>query len=104
MVGGSELAFHLLCGRYATENLLCYTPMISSERFVVDEQYREEIFQTTPTDRPLVAHFNGNDPQTVLAAARIVERGYDAVDLNLGGGGGGAGDSSGGENSVQQTS
>ena len=103
MVGGSELAFRLLCGRYATGNLLCYTPMISSERFVVDEQYREEIFQTTPTDRPLVAHFNGNDPQTVLAAARIVERGCDAVDLNLGGGGG-AGDSGGGEDGVQQTS
>ena len=26
MVGGSELAFRLLCRRYATSQLLCYTP------------------------------------------------------------------------------
>ena len=84
MVGGSELAFRLLCRRYATRDLLCYTPMISSERFVVDERYRDEIFQTSALDRPLVAHFNGNDPQTVLAAARLVERRCDAIDLNLG--------------------
>ena len=84
MVGGSELAFRLLCRRYATKELLCYTPMINSVRFASEEAYRVEAFQTCKEDRPLVAHFCGNDPQTLLAAARFVEHRCDAVDLNLG--------------------
>jgi tRNA-dihydrouridine synthase 4 len=38
MVGGSELAFRLLCRRYGAD--LAYTPMMNSERFAVDEEYR----------------------------------------------------------------
>lgn len=84
MVGGSELAFRLLCRRYASRDLLCYTPMMSSERFAVEPDYRKEAFQTCPEDRPLVAHFSANDPETLLAAARHVEGRCDAIDLNLG--------------------
>ena len=84
MVGGSELAFRLLCRRYASSSLLAYTPMMHSDRFVADAAYRNEIFQTNETDRPLVAHFAANDAQTLLAAARLVEASCDAIDLNLG--------------------
>ena len=84
MVGGSELAYRLLCRRYATRELLCYTPMINSVRFAAESSYRKEAFQTCAEDRPLVAHFCGNDPKTLLAAARLVEDSVDAVDLNLG--------------------
>jgi len=84
MVGGSELAFRLLCRRYATPQLLCYTPMMDSGRFVADAAYRNEIFQTSAADRPLVAHFSGNQPDVMLAAARLVQPKVDAVDLNLG--------------------
>jgi hypothetical protein len=82
MVGGSELAFRLLCRRYSCD--LAYTPMINSARFATDPEYRAEQFQTTPEDRPLVAHFSGNDPAQMLAAARHVEGKCDAIDLNLG--------------------
>jgi tRNA-dihydrouridine synthase 1 len=37
MVGGSELAFRLLCRRYGCD--LAYTPMISSDRFINDSTY-----------------------------------------------------------------
>ena len=84
MVGGSELAFRMLCRRYATKRLLCYTPMMNSERFAAEPAYREQIFSTLPADRPLVGHFCGNDPATLLAAARHVEGDVDAIDLNLG--------------------
>ena len=84
MVGGSELAFRLLCRRYASRDLLCYTPMMSSERFASEPDYRKEAFQTCAEDRPLVAHFSGNDPKIMLAAARQVEGKCDAIDLNLG--------------------
>jgi len=107
MVGGSELAFRLLCRRYGAD--LAYTPMINSQRcvprfifvfrslsppaphptththtsFAVDPAYRDVEFQTTPEDRPLVAHFSANDPHELLAAALLVQDQCDAIDLVL---------------------
>jgi tRNA-dihydrouridine synthase 1 len=82
MVGGSELAFRLLCRKYGTQ--LAYTPMINSERFAIDEEYRSQEFQTTNEDRPLVAHFSANDPDILVKAAKFIEDKCDAIDLNLG--------------------
>ena len=82
MVGGSELAFRILTRRHGAT--LCYTPMISSAKFPHDEQYRKDEFQTTPEDRPLVAHFSANDPTQLLQSALLVKDQCDAIDLNLG--------------------
>eukprot|EP01038_Epipyxis_sp_PR26KG_P005647 gene5647-7798_t len=91
MVGGSELAFRVLCRRYGAT--LAYTPMMHSDRFAVDEAYRRDEFQTiapnnsdnnSEVDRPLVAHFCANNPNTFLKAAKYVESMCDAIDLNLG--------------------
>ncbi|CAD7963420.1 unnamed protein product [Amoebophrya sp. A120] len=104
MVGGSELAFRLLVREYNAD--LCYTPMLYSDKFVGGHQagllgnncepeysttgirtaYAEEQFfqQLHKQDRPLVAHFCGNNPQTLLKACKLVENHCDAVDLNLG--------------------
>lgn len=76
-VGGSELAFRLLCRKYGAT--LAYTPMMNSERFVADEAYRKEQFQTISEDRPLVAHFSANNPDILLAAAKLVETSCDAI-------------------------
>jgi len=84
MVGGSELAFRMLVRRYSPAGTLAYTPMMSSARFAAEPEYRDEIFSTLPEDRPLVAHFCANDPQQLLAAARLIESQVDAIDLNLG--------------------
>jgi len=35
-------------------------------------------------DRPLIVQFCGNDPQQVLASAKVLESYCDAVDINLG--------------------
>eukprot|EP00041_Stephanoeca_diplocostata_P038802 m.1556443 g.1556443 ORF g.1556443 m.1556443 type:complete len:770 (+) comp25272_c2_seq20:256-2565(+) len=82
MVGGSELAFRMLTRNHGVT--LCYTPMMYSSRFATDKTYRDAEFQTHPSDRPLVAHFCGNDPDTMLAAARLIEKDCDAIDINLG--------------------
>ena len=79
MVGASELAFRLLCRRYGAT--IAYTPMMNSEKFARDQEYRDEEFQTTPEDRPLVAHFSANDPQVFLAAAKHVEHRCDAIGM-----------------------
>ena len=82
MVGGSELAFRILTRRHGAT--LCYTPMMSSAKFPLDEQYRKDEFQTTPEDRPLVAHFSANDPAQLLQSALLIQDQCDAIDLNLG--------------------
>ena len=84
MVGGSELAFRLLCRRYGAT--VAYTPMLEASRFVGDAGYRRAFFQTHAGDRPLVAHFCGNDPDVVGEACAVAAAtgGVDAVDLNLG--------------------
>ena len=83
MVDQSELAFRLLCRRYHP-NTLCYTPMLHSKRFVNDTTYRNRFFQTCSEDRPLLAQFCGNDADTLIAAAKLIEHDVDGIDLNLG--------------------
>ena len=82
MVGGSELPFRLLARRYGAQ--LCYSPMIYSARFVADAAYRAAELRSAPGDAPLVLHFCGNDPATLLAAARLAAPHCVAVDVNLG--------------------
>ena len=82
MVGASELAFRILCRKYGAQ--LAYTPMMSSEQFAQDEDYRKSEFQTIPEDRPLVCHFSASDPNHFAAAAKLCEHQCDAIDLNLG--------------------
>lgn len=82
MVGASELPFRLLCRRYGAT--IAYTPMMSSELFASDASYRARELEQTHLDRPLVAHFSANNPQTLLAAALIAQDTCDAIDINLG--------------------
>lgn len=58
--------------------------MMHARLFAELPAYRAEQFTTAPGDRPLLAQFCGNDPATVLAAARHVQHAVDGVDLNLG--------------------
>jgi tRNA-dihydrouridine synthase 1 len=82
MVNQSELAFRLLSRRHGAG--LTYTPMLHSTRFTSEEAYRLENFDEHSADRPLVAQFCGDDPATLLAAAKMVQARCDAVDLNCG--------------------
>ena len=86
MVGGSELAFRLLARRHGAD--LAYTPMMKSELFISPKRTPRGIGQLEVhhADAPLVAHFSGNDPAMLLAAAKRAERcpGVCAIDLNLG--------------------
>ena len=89
MVDQSELQYRLLTRRHNTH--VCYTPMFHSRLMTEDVKYRQKVMYdlrcsdtTTSIDRPLLVQFCGNNPDTVLSAAKHVENHCDAVDLNLG--------------------
>ena len=67
--------------------------MIHAEPFASDEEYRRTYFDAwdaadlgpaKDVDRPLIAQLGGDDPHTLLRAARILEPHVDAVDINFG--------------------
>eukprot|EP00002_Diphylleia_rotans_P019471 TRINITY_DN3766_c0_g1_i7.p1 TRINITY_DN3766_c0_g1~~TRINITY_DN3766_c0_g1_i7.p1 ORF type:complete len:299 (-),score=44.34 TRINITY_DN3766_c0_g1_i7:157-1053(-) len=58
--------------------------MFHSYHFSTNEKYRQEHFTTTPEDRPLIAQFCANDPDTLVNATRFLENDVDGIDLNLG--------------------
>lgn len=61
-----------------------YTPMFHAANFASQKKYREKNFSTCPEDRPLIVQFCANNADTLIEAAKHVERDCDGVDLNLG--------------------
>lgn len=87
MVDQSELAWRELSRKYGAD--LCYTPMLNSGVVlrVMGNNKKLDISHFMPTDeydRPIITQFCGNDPDTLLAAAKLVEDQCDAVDINFG--------------------
>jgi tRNA-dihydrouridine synthase 1 len=85
MVDASELPFRILVRRHGAQ--LAYTPMIHAKQFLGLPSYKQTVFTTatdSTIDRPLIAQFCGNDPDTVITAAKQIQHLVDAVDLNLG--------------------
>jgi tRNA-dihydrouridine synthase 1 len=58
--------------------------MMNSKIMIQDKGYLKANFEIDAADRPLFVQLCGNDPQTVLKAAQMVENDCEAVDLNLG--------------------
>lgn len=82
MVEHSELAYRMLCRKFGAP--VVFTQMIHAKTFVASAAIRHQMFTTCLKDRPLIVQFNGDDPETILAAAKYVEDHCDAVDINLG--------------------
>jgi tRNA-dihydrouridine synthase len=83
MVDGSELAFRLACREFGAQ--LTWTPMLHARMTVeTGGTYLSSHFTTSPSDRPLIAQFAGDNADTLIAAARYVEDRVDAIDINLG--------------------
>ncbi len=82
MVDQSELPFRILTRKYGAN--LCYTPMLHSKMMTTQKKYKQEHFTTCAEDRPLVAQLCGNDPETMVKAAKMIEGEVDAIDVNFG--------------------
>lgn len=79
MVNQSDLPFRLLVRRYNTS--LAYTQMLLPERLLNDQEYLDFHLRELggPEDRPVVVQLSGNDPETVVRAARKVQTNCDAI-------------------------
>jgi tRNA-dihydrouridine synthase 1 len=109
MVDASEFAWRMLARTFLPESernsILAYSPMMHARLFAESQKYRDSHFQplradpastTIPPaqipwldgnpaiDRPLFMQFCANDPEHLLAAAKLAAPHCDAVDLNLG--------------------
>ncbi len=82
MVDHCDLAYRMMTRKYGAD--LVYTQMYNANAFLTSREFREDNFTTCEEDRPLIVQFAGHSPQTMLAAARMVEDRCDAVDINLG--------------------
>lgn len=82
MVGGSDLAFRLLCRRHGAD--IAYTEMLFAERLLYEPAYLQTRLRTCAADHPLVVQLAANSPTMLAAAAKLVEPMCEAVDLNLG--------------------
>ena len=82
MVDQSDLAFRMLTRKYHAD--LCYTPMMNSKIMIQDKGYLKTNFEIDKYDRPLIVQLCGNDPQTMVKAAQMIENDCDAIDINLG--------------------
>ncbi|KZT01053.1 FMN-linked oxidoreductase [Laetiporus sulphureus 93-53] len=84
MVNQSDLPFRKLVRGY--DATLVYTQMLLPERLLDDQEYLDFHLRGLggPEDRPVVVQLCGNDPETVVKAARKMQVHCDAIDLNLG--------------------
>jgi hypothetical protein len=84
MHDASEHAFRMLTRQYDCD--IAYTPMLHAVNFAKSRTRRAQSYSTSPDDRPLVIQFcaHGDEPQSLLLAAKHVEFSCDAVDINFG--------------------
>ena len=79
MVNQSDLPFRILVRRYTTS--LVYTQMLLPDRLLSDQEYLEFHRRglRDVQDTPVVVQLCGNDPETVVRAARTVVDRADAI-------------------------
>jgi tRNA-dihydrouridine synthase B len=81
--GISNLPFRLLAKEQGC-GLVC-TEMISAEGLVRNRKATEGLMRSCPEERPLAVQIFGAHPQSLAAAAKIVEEvGAELVDINMG--------------------
>ncbi len=83
MAGVTDLPFRLLCKEKGAD--LIYTEMVSAKGIYYNSKNTEALLEVNEEERPVALQLFGSDPDIVSSmAARIEERNYDILDINMG--------------------
>ena len=83
MAGVTDLPFRLLCKEQGAN--LVYTEMISAKGIYYNNKNTEQLWQIEESERPAALQLFGSDAQLMAdMAARIEERNFDILDINMG--------------------
>jgi nifR3 family TIM-barrel protein len=83
MAGVSDLSFRLLC-REMGAALVCME-MISAKAILYGNRHTWDLCETEPAEAPVSLQLFGSDPEVISEmAARIEERPFDLLDINMG--------------------
>lgn len=83
LVGGSDLAFRLLCRKYGAQ--LTFTEMCIVSTWMKPER-RRDLFEFHASDRPLFLQLTDTKPEPIIEMANMdMFKGHvDGIDLNFG--------------------
>lgn len=82
MAGVTDIAFRTLCKKYGA-GLTC-TEFLSSAAIVRNNKHTIEMLATDPIEKPVAIQLFGNSADEIVAAAKIVQKDFDIIDVNCG--------------------
>jgi len=83
MAGVTDLPFRLLCKEQGCDIL--YTEMVSAKAVLYKNRNTEPLMEYEKQEHPIGLQLFGSDPKIMAdIAARVQERGYDFIDINMG--------------------
>lgn len=83
MAGVTDLPFRILCKEQGAD--LTYTEMISAKGIYYGNKNTEQLWKIDESERPAALQLFGSDPELMAdMAARIEERNFDILDINMG--------------------
>ena len=83
MAGVTDLPYRLLCKEQGCE--MFYTEMVSAKALYYGNKNTEPLLATDKKEKPVTVQMFGSDPDIMAQmAVKLQERGFDAVDINMG--------------------
>ena len=83
MAGVTDLPFRILCKEQGAD--LLYTEMISAKGIFYNNKNTEQLWEIDDREHPIALQLFGSDPKLMAdMAARIEERNFDILDINMG--------------------
>lgn len=83
MAGVTDLPFRLLCKEQGCDIL--YTEMVSAKAILYKNRNTEPLMEYRKQEHPIGLQLFGSNPEIMAdIAARVQERGYDFIDINMG--------------------
>src|SRR3989344_8339796 len=78
----SYLPFRLLCRKYGAA--LAYTEQLSALAVINENKKTLELAKTIPEEKPVGLQLFGRNPESLVNAAKKLEKNFDIIDLNFG--------------------